>query len=220
MPRPKEPLIKPAEAVAVALAVIDRDGLDGFNIRKLANEVGVNPSSLYHHFRDKNDILSQVCRLVLDEARVVAPLRVQASWQEYVKKSVARYRRALMDHPNVAPLMTPTAPLGQFGKSLGHRGIAVLLEQGVPTKFVYAIVDSINSLAYGSAMLNPQAADEGQSAASQGDPPEIEDAIKMAQRSPDRLFEMQIDALLLGWTTTLEKESKRNRTAPGRRTKR
>ena len=76
MPRPKEPLIKPAEAVATALEVIDRDGLDGFNIRKLAHELGVNPSSLYHHFHDKNEILNRVCGLVLEESRVFAPLRV------------------------------------------------------------------------------------------------------------------------------------------------
>ena len=55
MPRPKQPLIKPAEAVAKALEVIDRDGLDGFNLRLLAQELGVNPSSLYHHFHDKNE---------------------------------------------------------------------------------------------------------------------------------------------------------------------
>lgn len=76
MPRPKEPLIRPAEAVVTALAMIDRDGLDGFNIRKLAHELGVNPSSLYHHFHDKNEILNRVCRLVLDEGRVIAPLRM------------------------------------------------------------------------------------------------------------------------------------------------
>ena len=157
MPRPKQPLIKPAEAVAKALEVIDRDGLDGFNLRLLAQELGVNPSSLYHHFHDKNEILNRVCLLVLDESRVFAPMRVDdATWQVYVKKSVALYRRALMRHPNVAPLMTPSGPLGHFSDSLGRRGVTEMLAEGVPTKYIYAIIDSVNSLAYGSALLNPQ----------------------------------------------------------------
>jgi AcrR family transcriptional regulator len=209
MPRPKEPLIKPAEAVATALEVIDRDGLDGFNIRGLAHELGVNPSSLYHHFHDKNDILNRVCLLVLDESRVFAPMRVDdAVWQVYVKKSVAFYRRALMRHPNVAPLMTPSGPLGSFGDSLGRRGVAEMLGEGVPTKYIYAIIDSINSLAYGSALLNPQSsADDGQiGPAPTGDIAGLTEVLRAAPRSPDRLFEMQVDALLEGWTTILDRE--------------
>ena len=195
MPRPKEPLIRPAEAVATALAVIDRDGLDGFNIRRLAQELGVNPSSLYHHFHDKNEILNRVCRLVLDEARVVAPLRTVASWQEYVKKSVARFRRALMSHPNVAPLMTPDGPLDSFSDSIIHRGLVILAEQGVPDEYAHAIVGSINALAFGSAMLNPHG---------DGDGSEAGEVARPGARSSDRLFEMQIDALLKGWTVTIE----------------
>ena len=209
MPRPKEPLIKPAEAVATALEVIDRDGLDGFNIRGLAHELGVNSSSLYHHFHDKNDILNRVCLMVLDESRVFAPMRVDdAAWQVYVKKSVAFYRRALMRHPNVAPLMTPSGPLGSFGDSLGRRGVAEMLGEGVPTKYIYAIIDSINSLAYGSALLNPQSsADDGQiGPAPTGDIAGLTEVLRAAPRSPDRLFEMQVDALLEGWTTILDRE--------------
>lgn len=208
MPRPKEPLIRPAEAIATALEMIDRDGLDGFNIRKLGNELGVNPSSLYHHFHDKNDILNRVCLLVLEESRVLAPLRVNAPWQVYVKKSVAQYRRALMRHPNVAPLMTPSGPLGHFGNSLGRIGVAELLAEEVPSKYIYAIIDSINSLAYGSALLNAQYSDNSAhiGAASAGEIPALTEVLRAAPKSLDRLFEMQIDALVEGWTAIVDRD--------------
>jgi len=203
----------------MALELIDRDGLDGFNMRKLARELGVNPSSLYHHFHDKNEILNGVCRLVLEESRVLAPLRVNATWQVYVKKSVGHYRRALMRHPNVAPLMTPSGPLGRFSESLGRRGVTVLLGEGVPTKYVYAIIDSINSLAYGSALLNPQSpeddADSGP--APSGDVSGLSEALRLAPTSPDRLFEMQIDALLEGWTDILDREKAKVAPPAGKR---
>lgn len=218
MPRPKQPLIRPAVVVVVALAVIDRDGLSGFNIRKLACELGVNPSSLYYHFPDKNEILNRVCRLVLDEGRVIAPLRVQASWQDYVKKSVTRYRRALVAHPNVAPLMTPSGPR-RFSDSIVHRGITVLLEQGVAAEYTYAIVDSISSLAYGSAMLNPLSPEDAQQISAAKSEPALPDrVIRSSPNSPGGVFEMQIDALLEGWTATLERAQKQARSSARKRT--
>jgi len=208
MPRPKAPLIKPTEAVATALEVIDRDGLDGFNIRKLAQELGVNPSSLYHHFHDKNEILNRVCLRVLDESRVLSPLRAGADWRVYVKKSVGQYRRALMRHPNVAPLMTPKGPLGQFSDSLGRIGVAEMLADGVPSKYIYPIIDSINALAYGSALLNPQTSKDGPQIGptTLGDVPGLSEVLRSSPRSPSRLFEMQVDALLEGWTAILKRE--------------
>jgi TetR/AcrR family tetracycline transcriptional repressor len=220
MPRPKAPLIKPTEAVATALEVIDRDGLEGFNIRKLAQELGVNPSSLYHHFHDKNEILNRVCLLVLEESRVFAPLRVDAKWQVLVKKMVGQYRRALMRHPNVAPLMTPNGPLGNFSDSLGRRGVTEMLGEGVPSRYIYPIIDSINSLAYGSALLNPQSSgDEAPKAQTPtSDVPGLSEVLRSAPKSPDRLFEMQVDALLEGWTAILERE-KAKAEAPARKRK-
>jgi hypothetical protein len=84
----------------------------------------------------------------------------------------------------------------------------VLLAEGVPTKYIYAIIDSINSLAYGSALLNPQSsADDGQiGPAPTGDIAGLTEVLRAAPRSPDRLFEMQVDALLEGWTTILDRE--------------
>lgn len=207
MARPKAPLIKPAEAVATALEVIDRDGLSGFNLRKLARELDVNPSSLYHHFHDKNEILHRVCILVLEESGLFKPLRLDAEWQVRVKKMIGQYRYALMRHPNVAPLMTPNGPLGHFRDSLGHHGVTELLDEGVPRQYVYPIIDSINSLAYGSGPLEPPLTDDdAQVGPAPAGPEGLDEVRRSAPRSPHALFEMQVDALLEGWTIVLNRE--------------
>jgi len=59
---PPRPQRTPSEqidtaVIAAALALIDRDGAEGFTVRALAREAGVAPMSIYNHFGDKNGVL-------------------------------------------------------------------------------------------------------------------------------------------------------------------
>jgi AcrR family transcriptional regulator len=106
MGRPKVPLINRDEAIAKALELIDKAGVEGFSVRGLVGALGVNVASLYHHFKDKDE-LHGVRLLMLRKARVVLPASKNATWQEYVAKSATRYRQALLAYPNAVPLMMP-----------------------------------------------------------------------------------------------------------------
>jgi AcrR family transcriptional regulator len=44
--------------VSAARRVIDRDGWEKLTIRRLASDLGVGPTTLYHHIRDKQDLLT------------------------------------------------------------------------------------------------------------------------------------------------------------------
>jgi AcrR family transcriptional regulator len=46
-----------AQILAAARRLIDRDGWDKLTIRRLAAEIGIGPTTLYHHVRDKEDLL-------------------------------------------------------------------------------------------------------------------------------------------------------------------
>lgn len=54
--------------VREALALIDRDGVDRFSIRRLANQLGVTPMALYNHVNGKRDLLQAVAERVVTEA--------------------------------------------------------------------------------------------------------------------------------------------------------
>jgi TetR/AcrR family transcriptional regulator, tetracycline repressor protein len=206
MGRPKVPLIDRREAVAKALELIDRDGLDAFSIRTLGKELGVNGASLYHHFKDKDEILQGVRMLVVNEAtgRVRSP---KASWQDMVTKSVLGYRAALLKHPNVIPLMTPGTmrPIG-----LGRWDLIVhkMIDDGVPLKYCYAILDSAETLSFGSADLNPAQMPPRERFALSGrhDLPSLESAVRHAARTAERQFRLELEALLLGWSTLTVRE--------------
>lgn len=210
MGRPKLPLIDRDEAIAVALALIDRDGLDAFSIRKLGAELGVHGASLYHHFEDKEEILRGVQLLVLREGRVTPPVSKTATWQEFVTLSVTRYRAALLRHPNTAPLMRPQV-VRPVGLPLRDHLLERMLAEGVPAKFAHAIFDSAETLAYGAALLNPQQLgprDRFPLQRSDGFR-HLSRAIRSAPANAERLFKLELRALIAGWTALIDEETAR-----------
>ncbi|KUJ66604.1 transcriptional regulator [Streptomyces albus subsp. albus] len=65
MPRPpashgrtgRPPLTSRAQILAAARQLIDRDGWEKLTIRRLAAELGIGATTLYHHIRNKEDLL-------------------------------------------------------------------------------------------------------------------------------------------------------------------
>ncbi|MEV4126912.1 TetR/AcrR family transcriptional regulator [Nocardia sp. NPDC049707] len=53
----RPPLTSRAQIVDAARQLIDRDGWETLTIRRLAAEIGVGATTLYHHIRDKEDLL-------------------------------------------------------------------------------------------------------------------------------------------------------------------
>ena len=207
MARPRSPLIDREEAIAKALELIDSDGIEAFSIRKLGAALGVNGASLYHHFKDKDEILRGVQRLIMRQARVVPPPSRNATWQDYVTKSVSRYRTALLAHPNAAPLVVAHA-FRATGMAQRDFIIAKMLADGVPAQYCHPVIDSVETLAFGSALFNPQQAPTSGRfpAGALSETPNLALAVRSAPRTADRMFRLELRALLDGWTALIARE--------------
>ena len=48
--------------LATAASMISEAGIEGLSLRKLAERIGVSRTAAYHHFKDKNDLLSAIAR--------------------------------------------------------------------------------------------------------------------------------------------------------------
>jgi len=59
----RPPVTSRAEILTAARQLIDRDGWDKLTVRRLAAELGIGPTTLYHHVQGKEDLLL----LVLNE---------------------------------------------------------------------------------------------------------------------------------------------------------
>ncbi|HEY0649489.1 helix-turn-helix domain-containing protein, partial [Phenylobacterium sp.] len=68
MARPRSPLISREAAVRAGLAVLDEVGLEAFSLPMLAKKLEVKAPSLYHHFRDKSEVLAEIARQIMLDA--------------------------------------------------------------------------------------------------------------------------------------------------------
>ena len=93
-----------------ALGLIDRDGPDGFSLRRLAGELGVEPMSLYNHVPNKEALLDDVAESLL--GRIDFTGTETGTWQERVRAHAIAFRAAALRHPRAFPLVltrpTPT----------------------------------------------------------------------------------------------------------------
>lgn len=53
----RPPVTSRAQILAAARLLIDRDGWEKLTVRRLAAEIGIGTTTLYHHIRDKEDLL-------------------------------------------------------------------------------------------------------------------------------------------------------------------
>lgn len=101
-PATREPLTRERIAAA-ALALIDRDGLAAFSMRRLGAELGVEAMALYHHLPSKGRLLDAVMDLLVLEIELPAP--ADASAPERLRQALRSYRGIALRHPHAFPLL-------------------------------------------------------------------------------------------------------------------
>jgi len=96
-----------------ALAIVDRDGVDGLSMRRLSDALGRDPVMLYRHVANKAAVLDGVAEIVLAQLSVNT---ADPDWAGQLRTVARAFRRLALAHPNVVPLLVtrPLAtPLGQ-----------------------------------------------------------------------------------------------------------
>ena len=110
--------------LAKALEVVDADGLEALTMRRLGQELGRDPMSLYRHAENRAALLDGVTELVLNELTIHPQ---DPDWKAQLRQIAHDLRRLALQHPNVVPLLV-TRPLST---PLGLRPLGTLrpLEQ-------------------------------------------------------------------------------------------
>ena len=155
MGRPRTTMITRKMATDAALAVIDADGLENFSLNSVARVMNVKAPSLYYYFSDKAELLAEVARAILAETPFNDEL--SSDWEEWTLQLCIATRRALLAHPNAAPLILQFFPRHLLLDAYEH---SVKRYPRTRSKHM-AILEGIEKLTFGSALFAAAARAKG-----------------------------------------------------------
>lgn len=87
--------------VDTAIAMADRDGLEGLSMRRLGSELGVDPMSVYHHVRDKDALLALMVDHVVSRLEPVTA----GDWTHALRATILDARATMLRHPWAARVL-------------------------------------------------------------------------------------------------------------------
>jgi AcrR family transcriptional regulator len=105
--------LRRAEILHAAEQIFVREGYQGATIRKIAEEVGVSSTALYMHFRDKDEILLEICEgavaTLLASNTEIASRPIDAVSR--VRLMLDAYMRFGLENPNTYRLAFCSTPV-------------------------------------------------------------------------------------------------------------
>jgi AcrR family transcriptional regulator len=146
-----DPLTR-VEIARAALEMVDRDGVDRLSMRRLADELGVTPMAVYHHFDNKAEILQAAADQVWIE--VFASFETEGDPVELIIQSYVQARRIFHRHSDVTPYAF-ASPTTEDAIHFAASGVAQIYERagflGSSAGEAYAI---LSTYTFGSALLH------------------------------------------------------------------
>jgi TetR/AcrR family tetracycline transcriptional repressor len=155
-----------AEVLEASLRIVDEEGLAALTMRRLADAVGVEPMSLYHHVPGKEALLDATVERMRADMRLPVPM--PDDWQGILEAIFVEYRRVLVAHPNLLPL----AARRTGGSSTS--GLEFLIDRGIPRDAAVELYQSLVAFTIGYSTLSAPSG----TADWAGLPPELADRVR------------------------------------------
>jgi AcrR family transcriptional regulator len=137
--------------LAAALDMVDREGLEALTMRRLAEELRTNHTSLYRHVASREELVVLLVDHVLGDIRPPASAK---RWRDRAASQAREYRRVLLEHPALVPAFTAGQLLGPKAMRVREAGLRLLCDEGAdPTLAAHAHL-LIAHFVIGSALLD------------------------------------------------------------------
>jgi AcrR family transcriptional regulator len=217
------PRARPARAplsqdaiVHAALRVLDREGSAGLSMRRVAEELGTGPASLYWHVANKDALINLIIDRVAGE--VALPEPDPDRWQEQLREWLLGVRRVFERYPGVAALTLGRVPTGPNVLRWAEWTLALLRGAGIPDR-IAAFAGDLLGLYLGAtgyeAAMPPMTSPET------GEPLSVEESVatirgyfaslpadqfpnvvatvdELVRGGPEERFELGLDVILRG----------------------
>ncbi|WP_411575158.1 TetR/AcrR family transcriptional regulator [Streptomyces fradiae] len=129
-----------------AVETADEGGVGSLTMRKIAERLGVEAMSLYHHVANKNDILDGMVDAVFGEIDLPAP---DEAWKQAMRRRAVSARDALTRHPWAIGLMDSRATPGPATLRHHDAVIGCLRGAGFSLALAAHAVSVLDSYIYG-----------------------------------------------------------------------
>lgn len=132
-----------------AVALADKEGLEGLSMRKLGTELGVVPMALYKHVGNKEDMLDGMVDVVFAEISLPPP---ELDWKATTRARAVSTRQVLARHTWAIGITESRTKPGPA--NLRHRDsvIGCLRQGGFPIELAIHASSALDSYIYGFAL--------------------------------------------------------------------
>ena len=200
MGRPAKPLISRSATIAASIEIIDTEGMDAFSLPRVAKQLNVRTSSLYHHFADRRELMTEVAKELMTGA-TVPEHSSGTDWVEWFVELSLNYRDAILRHPNAALVLVQFLPRDVLTRTY-ERCARILEDGGVPARLHVVILDGLEKLALATTlsdiMRDPVGSTEVFPKVDERRHPTLARALEANQWSSRELFVVTIRGFLAG----------------------
>jgi AcrR family transcriptional regulator len=165
----RQPLTRD-RVLATAVELADRSGAEALSMRKLGQELGVDPMALYRHVRNKDDLLDGVLAVVVGQ---IEPAPAGLTWKPALREQAMNARRVMLRHPWARGVLEARGTSGEAMVGQIEHVLAILLGAGFSLEVAHHALHVLDSRIFG---FSPALFDE-----SRRPPPTPEASAALAQ---------------------------------------
>lgn len=179
----------------------DRNGGAEISLRVLGEAMGVDPTAIYRHFRDKNELLTAVTDRLL--AGVVDSFEPTGEWRGDLRTLALLTREVYLSHPQLARLLAHSPSSHPSNASLIEACLAALRSARLSDADAAAAVELMENYVAGVSSLNAELVGSENdawrrelAALPPGSYPNVTAVAEHLYRGDDRNFEFGLELLL------------------------
>ena len=145
--------LSPDAIVEGYIRLADRGGTD-VTLRALGAELGVDPTAVYRHFRDKEELLAAVADRLL--AEVLEGFRRSGDWRRDIRGLVLGARRVYLGHPHLAQLLATSPDHLPNNARIAEIVIGALRAAGLPNREAALAFEVLENYTAGASSLDAE----------------------------------------------------------------
>jgi AcrR family transcriptional regulator len=135
--------------LAAALELADAHGIEAVTMRRVAESLGVEGMSLYHHVANKDAILDGLSELIFAEINAAVVPLTEGSWKALLRHRILSARSVLLVHP-WAPALIESRPAFSFAQAVhADAAVGIMRAGGLSFDLIHHSMHALGSRLFG-----------------------------------------------------------------------